>query len=76
MPLHATEPGGNRQQGLMFVTTEIKRTSVVIAGSLYWQQTEAVKLKINTAIAHMNRSECDEQHAYTHENSIRDKYEY
>ena len=49
------------------VTTEIKRTSVVMAGSLYWPQTEAVKLKINTTIAQMNRSECDERHAYKHE---------
>ena len=49
------------------VTTEIERTSVVMAGSLYWPQTEAVKLKINTTIAQMNRSECDERHAYKHE---------
>ena len=38
-----------------------------MAGSLYWPQTEAVKLKINTTIAQMNRSECDERHAYKHE---------
>ena len=45
-----------------------------MTGSLYWQQTEAVKLKINTTTAQMNRNECDERHANKHENSIRDKY--
>lgn len=36
------------------VTTEIKQTGVVMAGSLYWQQKEALKLKLNTTIAQMN----------------------
>lgn len=45
-----------------------------MAGSLYWQQTEAVKPKLNTTIPQMNQSECNERHAYKHENSIQDKY--